>query len=359
MARTDTLGNFLTDVAESIRTKEGTTEAIPASEFDSRISNLSGAEDLDEELDTYNNEVHEQETIIENIVEGMANKGIKPIALRLEDVSVLIIEQGKGTVLPSEGYDGIRKVDFDVQMINVGATEYAQDGLVALWDARDEIDANGRWKSQVGSDYWSVTFTDGGATSLAQLKQGDAIVTDGTVSIRNNVDYYKNGYTIELVGSVVADSTAGVNFLTFDKNLTVHINVNRYQAGVFSPQYGSASDGMGGLDVTIRGLNDGKRHTMVLYLENLIGTRSTRNGTVKLQFSIDGSPWYTYHYSVSGSGSYASNYSTLLSYYSNSGSGRAPSGSAVSAVRVYNRKLTHKELMENHLLDMANYGLEE
>jgi hypothetical protein len=42
MARTDTLGNFLTDVAKAIRTKEGTTETIPASEFDTRISNLSG-----------------------------------------------------------------------------------------------------------------------------------------------------------------------------------------------------------------------------------------------------------------------------------------------------------------------------
>lgn len=42
MARIDTLGNFLTDVAEAIREKEGTTETIPASEFDTRISNLSG-----------------------------------------------------------------------------------------------------------------------------------------------------------------------------------------------------------------------------------------------------------------------------------------------------------------------------
>lgn len=40
MARTDTLTNFLTDVAESIRTKEGTTEQIAASEFDTRIANL-------------------------------------------------------------------------------------------------------------------------------------------------------------------------------------------------------------------------------------------------------------------------------------------------------------------------------
>ena len=40
MARTDTLGNFLTDVAEAIRTKKGTTDTIVASEFDTEIANL-------------------------------------------------------------------------------------------------------------------------------------------------------------------------------------------------------------------------------------------------------------------------------------------------------------------------------
>lgn len=42
MARTDTLGNFLTDVAEAIRTKKGTTETIQASNFDTEIANLAG-----------------------------------------------------------------------------------------------------------------------------------------------------------------------------------------------------------------------------------------------------------------------------------------------------------------------------
>lgn len=42
MARTDTLGNFLTDVAEAIRTKKGTTDTIQASNLDTEIANLSG-----------------------------------------------------------------------------------------------------------------------------------------------------------------------------------------------------------------------------------------------------------------------------------------------------------------------------
>jgi hypothetical protein len=40
MARTDNLTNFLTDVAEAIRTKSGTSEKLSASEFDTAITNL-------------------------------------------------------------------------------------------------------------------------------------------------------------------------------------------------------------------------------------------------------------------------------------------------------------------------------
>lgn len=50
MARTDTLGNFLTDVADAIREKKGTEETILASDFDTEIENLpsGGGADLNE-----------------------------------------------------------------------------------------------------------------------------------------------------------------------------------------------------------------------------------------------------------------------------------------------------------------------
>lgn len=48
MARTDTLGNFLTDVADAIRTKKGTNETILASNFDTEIENLPSGADLSE-----------------------------------------------------------------------------------------------------------------------------------------------------------------------------------------------------------------------------------------------------------------------------------------------------------------------
>lgn len=47
MARTNTLGNFLTDVANAIRTAEGSSDVILASDFDTRIEALSGGGGLD------------------------------------------------------------------------------------------------------------------------------------------------------------------------------------------------------------------------------------------------------------------------------------------------------------------------
>lgn len=41
MARTDNLTNFLTDVADAIREKKGTTGTIQASNFDTEIANIS------------------------------------------------------------------------------------------------------------------------------------------------------------------------------------------------------------------------------------------------------------------------------------------------------------------------------
>lgn len=81
MARTDTLGNFLTDVADAIRTKKGTNETILASDFDTEIENLpsGGATGL------YRKETVEEMNAIENpneedicIVSGTTEENISP-----------------------------------------------------------------------------------------------------------------------------------------------------------------------------------------------------------------------------------------------------------------------------------------
>ena len=50
MARIDTLGNFLTDVATAIRNKKGTADTIPASDFDTEITSIESGGDINEYL---------------------------------------------------------------------------------------------------------------------------------------------------------------------------------------------------------------------------------------------------------------------------------------------------------------------
>ena len=50
MARTNTLGNFLTDVASAIREKKGITDTILASNFDTEIASIESGVDINEYL---------------------------------------------------------------------------------------------------------------------------------------------------------------------------------------------------------------------------------------------------------------------------------------------------------------------
>lgn len=81
MARIDTLGNFLTDVADSIRTKKGTTDTILASNFDTEIESIE--------------------------------TGSTP---NLQSKSITITENGTQTITPDEGYDGINNIEVNTDV---------------------------------------------------------------------------------------------------------------------------------------------------------------------------------------------------------------------------------------------------
>lgn len=66
MARTNNLTNFLTDVASAIKTKTGDSTAIPASQFDTKIANITTGH-----LD--NTEYTEANDDLDDILEGTAS----------------------------------------------------------------------------------------------------------------------------------------------------------------------------------------------------------------------------------------------------------------------------------------------
>ena len=155
MARTDTLGNFLTDVAEAIRTKEGTTETIPASEFDTRISNLSGggSEDLTEELTTYGNELEEQNVTLDDIVEALQGKGSGSGSGSLEIYST------EEVLTNSTWIDGKPIYRIVVQTvlptIKDGTYSSVSADLTSL-NIDTPVNVSGLVKKKSGTEYWNI-----------------------------------------------------------------------------------------------------------------------------------------------------------------------------------------------------------
>lgn len=66
MARTNNLSNFLTDVADAIRTKKGSEEPIAAADFDTEIENLPSGGDLSEYFNAEPENISSSEDWLQN-----------------------------------------------------------------------------------------------------------------------------------------------------------------------------------------------------------------------------------------------------------------------------------------------------
>ena len=82
MARTNSLPNFLSDVADAIRAKTGSSAEIQAEDFDTEISNITTGEMTEEE---YLNALSLSEEILDVIGEGLVTT-VGPVLNDILDV---------------------------------------------------------------------------------------------------------------------------------------------------------------------------------------------------------------------------------------------------------------------------------
>ena len=287
MARTDTLGNFLTDVAEAIRTKEGTTKTIPASEFDTRISNLSGG--------------------------------------------------GEPEVEP----------------------DYITNGLVAWWDGADEPDENGDWVSRVGTDYISQFTTALGDSTknkfgILHSKKDKCYRNNAMYGLTNQVDYFKSGYTVEVVGKVTSTATSSnleatgdiATLFAFNKGSSPCIALKN-NTGDFCALNSSKAT----YPVTYTNLFN-KRLNMCINL-NSVPSR-TAQGQHRIKYSLNGRSWQTIPaFTMMAMSNKASN-STIMCLWQDS----QYACCEINSIRIYNRELTADELLHNYQEDLKRFKLD-
>lgn len=156
MARTDNLTNFLTDVADSIREKKGTSEPILASNFDTEIDSITtgGSEYEYAEFDPFN--VFE---ILDNDTEPYESKMI-----------LLFINDGNNTVsISGNAFNGVTKIkSSDGQVIEKPSSGTFQ---IVFDDSKDALNEQGlkvRYLIAYAPERTTINLYDGNNLALSK-----------------------------------------------------------------------------------------------------------------------------------------------------------------------------------------------
>lgn len=148
MARTDTLPHFLTDVADALRTKKGTSALIPANTFDTEIINLpSGGGSL-------------------------------------QSKSITITNNGSQVVSPDTGYDGLSSVAITTAVPGGSSGEFVYDNWISYGTTEPDANSYNYWfpiattptakPIRYVDNYKSATYFTGEVAELVDQTTGSA-----------------------------------------------------------------------------------------------------------------------------------------------------------------------------------------
>lgn len=295
-----------------------------------------------------------------NAGSGTFAKGQDVSGLALEDKTVTITSNGISEITASSGYNGLNKVTVATNVEDTTAEpDYVTDGMVAWFDELDEIGTDQQWHSRVGDDYIGIFYRNlGNATTNPFRKEANAPLTAFQNFIFTNVaDYFKQGYTIELVGKVTGNNSsggAGGWLMTFNQSGTTGIGLD-------------LTNGVGRLIYlnTTSTVDSDSDFAMTpdRYFSTSLNLKSigSRSGTyvTALNVSLNGINYKDARTLNSGGHTSYSNNSVFLSYYARSGNvENYRANGSIRCIRVYNRELTNEEMYQNYLIDKARFNLD-
>jgi hypothetical protein len=133
MARTDSLSNFLIDVASAIKTKKGSETSIPAANFDTEILAIPVKGQYQTKIVNIS---QNGSTIVTPDAGYDAIEGIEiivaipetPLQIKQAEIS----SNGTISILPDTGYDGFSRLDLRVNVSGGGGDDPAVNAI--LWN---------------------------------------------------------------------------------------------------------------------------------------------------------------------------------------------------------------------------------
>lgn len=217
MARIDTLGNFLTDVATAIKDKTGNTEALKPADFDTEIASIVGGggegEDLTEELNTYNTELINQDHITNLIALTLNNKAASSTLTEITDLAVLNNEARRICAIASASID--KMFAMKPTILDTPATLYtpASDHLLYFIRKTNQSKYSIVWvkQSYFLKQYSSKTIVDIGLMQLNIIRLYDGGTANGgtvTFSATSASTYYSKDFdTLDECLAAIQDPT--------------------------------------------------------------------------------------------------------------------------------------------------------
>lgn len=288
----------------------------------------------------------------------------------LQDKNIEITENGTTTITADEGYNGLNNVQVTTNVAGSGGGEvapnYVSDGLIAWFDESEPIDENEQWHSKVGDDYISVfsRLHGNNQTNPVYKEKNQPLQNNCIFTFMNNADYYKKGYTIELVGKLNyqnGSSASGGWLITFNMGTSPGVGFRTLTSSTTTNGY-------------VNYINDGNSSAsdddFLVDLNKYFGTSfclsdiGARNNTYKqvVKASIHGREFktITQNSATSHGTKNSNNVSTFLCYYTDTVANSTYRASGcIRCIRVYDRELTNEEIATNHAIDVARFNLEK